>query len=83
MKTLLLFCIILIGCAKKKQVAPTQSTSSTTNQKVWCFYQMDFGNKAFYYCAKTEAEKITKQQECIDNNLNISIEQKTNCNDCQ
>jgi len=72
--------LFLFGC-KKESKQP--QAADPIQDKVWCFYQTNFGNKAFLYCAKSEAEMQSKQQECINNQLQISIEVKSNCNECQ
>ena len=71
LNSLLLF---IVSCKKKETTQP--SSQNQTTSKVWCFYQTNFGNKAFYYCAKSESEMQAKQQECINNQLQIVIEIK-------
>lgn len=80
-KTIISISLILLGCSKSNNITPTNTTVS--NNKVWCFYQMNYGNKMFYYCAKSEQEYNSKYLECINNNLDISIDIKTDCNQCQ
>lgn len=79
MKKLILISLVLLGCQKK----PTAQSSEPTIAKVWCFYQMNFGNKAFFKCCKTEQEYQETYNQGIANGLNLSVEIKNNCNECQ
>lgn len=79
MKYLLLL-ILFVGC-QKKSTAPS-STATTQPTKVWCFYQMNYG-KAFFKCCKTEKEYQDTYNQGITNGLNLSVEIKNNCNECQ
>ncbi len=74
--------LLLITFSCKKETKQPQQVQPSTS-KVWCFYQTNFGNKAFLYCAKSELEMQQKQQEYINAQLQIAIEEKTNCNLCQ
>ena len=80
-KLLIILPALLLGCSKSNNVAPTPTTPPNT--KVWCFYQTNYGNKAFYYCAKSEQEYNAKYNECITNGLSIAIEIKSQCSQCQ
>ena len=77
MKKLILL-LLLVGC-KKQQTKPNTQQPAQTN--VWCFYQTNFGNKAFLDCAKSESEYNTKVGQY--NGLHYIVEVKSNCNDCQ
>lgn len=79
LNTLLIF--VFVGCQKKtteptKEEQPQQATS-----KVWCFYQTNFGGHAFLYCAKTEQDYKDKQAQY--SGLQIVVEIKNDCNECQ
>ncbi len=73
-----LFLASLVGCQKK----PTAQSSEPAPTKVWCFYQMNYG-KAFFKCCKTEKEYQETYDQGIANGLNLSVEIKNNCNECQ
>jgi hypothetical protein len=77
MKYLILL-ILFVGCQKK-----TTTPAKVATTKVWCFYQMNFGNKAFFKCCKTEQEYHDTYQQGINNGLNLSVEVKNDCNECQ
>jgi hypothetical protein len=77
-KTLIL-ALLFTACQKKT----TTPAKVATTDKVWCFYQMNFGNKAFFKCCSTEQEYNDTYQQGINNGLNLSVEVKTNCNECQ
>lgn len=76
----LLILILFVGC-QKKTTDPSSKPQATT--KVWCFYQMNFGNKAFFKCCSTEQEYQDTYNQGINNGLNLSYEVKTNCSECQ
>lgn len=78
----LLILILFVGC-QKKTTTPDNVAQTQANTKVWCFYQMNYGNKAFFKCCKTEQEYHDTYQQGITNNLNLSVEIKNNCNECQ
>jgi len=78
MKKLILISLVLLGCQKK----PTAQSSEPAPTKVWCFYQMNYG-KAFFKCCKTEKEYQETYDQGITNGLNLSVEIKNNCNECQ
>jgi hypothetical protein len=79
MKYLILL-ILFVGC-QKQETKPTTTTQPVSTSKVWCFYQTNFGGHAFLYCAKTESEYHDKQMQY--NGLQIIVEIKNDCNDCQ
>lgn len=78
----LLILILFVGC-NKKTTAPSSTAQTPPTTQVWCFYQMNFGNKAFFKCCKTQQEYNDTYQQGINNGLNLSVEVKNDCNECQ
>jgi hypothetical protein len=78
---LTLISLVLLGC-KKKETKPT-TTTTTTSGTVYCFYQTNFGTHAFFYCAKSEEEKLQKINQYQGTSIQFVIEKKSNCNECQ
>lgn len=79
----LLILALLVGCQKKTTTPSGQTQNTQTVTKVWCFYQMNFGYKAFFKCCKTQQEYNDTYQQGINNGLNLSYEIKNDCNECQ
>ena len=77
---LIIFALTIFSCEKKKQLKPSTTTPTGS---VWCFYQTNYGGKAFLFCASTQDEYQQKQKQCIDNNLQVIVETKVNCQSCQ
>lgn len=86
-KLLLIFAAIILFSCEKKQKAPKQSTTTqtqtTSTTEVYCFYQTNFGGKAFLFCAKNTQEYNYYSDYCINNNIQAIVERKTNCSYCQ
>lgn len=84
-KLLLILSVLILFSCKKKETKPTTQTqtTNTSNSTVWCFYQTNYGNKVFLNCCSTVQEYQLYSDYCINNNLQVTVERKSKCNQCK
>ena len=83
MKKLILISLVLLGCQKKAK-QPEQQTTTQSPGKVHCWYQMGFtGSYVFYKCTSTPEEYQQTSTYGATNQMNLMVQEKNNCNECQ